>query len=341
MSDVEKMANLAGAMICVPVARKTAEQLAVIGGEPPERMHLTLAYLGTAEMLPVDSEDKILELVAKVADRHPKLKAQFSGIGRFENTQNYEDAVVALVDAPGLEDLRVDLVKELEKAGFPVSRTHGFTPHVTIAYIGFHEQLPVDRIGGLDMRIGSIEYVQGDHRIGRSILRGKVEKSAATSSDIADAGKLHPLQGGLDEDSDVDETAISKGATYDIKIQFPIAKSDGEQRLVTGIVLEPDEIDTQNDTIDAEGILKTAHNFLSKYNRESEMGHMHRRLGDIGVDLVESYIAPMDFTIGEEPVKKGSWIITVKVHDDRLWQDVKSGKLTGFSIGGIATIIDS
>jgi hypothetical protein len=48
----------------------------------------------------------------------------------------------------------------------------------------------------------------------------------------------------------------------------------------------------------------------------------------------------MDFTMGQESVKKGSWIIAVKVNDDKLWSDVKSGKLTGFSVAGIAAFQD-
>jgi hypothetical protein len=44
----------------------------------------------------------------------------------------------------------------------------------------------------------------------------------------------------------------------------------------------------------------------------------------------------MDMTIGSMVVKTGSWIMTWKVHDKKLWQSVKDGKITGFSIGGMA-----
>lgn len=376
--EVEKQANLAGAMICVRVDKATADQLAVVGGEPPDRMHITLAHLGQAVELPPEADDSITEVLTEVAGRHPRLKAQLSGIGRFENTETGEDAVVALVDAPGLGALRLDLVSALESAGIPVKTDHDFTPHITIAYIGFHEQLPVGRIGELDMRIGALEYVQGDVRIARTPLKGA--KKSVDSGALDDGGKLYPA--GLDDEVDKvirqqggqwcvfsedggrnfgcydtkteaearlrqihtfsdkteDEAVLTKTAyEYDITIQ----KTEEEQRLVYGIVLEPDEIDAQGDTISVEGIQTTAHNFLAKYNRESEMGHMHQRLGDIGVDLVESFIAPMSFTWGSQPVKKGSWIIGVKVHDDQLWNDVKTKKLTGFSVAGIATIRES
>lgn len=118
----------------------------------------------------------------------------------------------------------------------------------------------------------------------------------------------------------------------------PFQKSEGEKRLVTGIVLEPDEVDSQGDTISAEAIERSAHRFLARYNRGASMGLMHKMFGDIGVDLAESYITQEDTTIGDEAVKKGSWVMTVKVVEDELWEKIKSGAITGFSIGGTATV---
>lgn len=126
---------------------------------------------------------------------------------------------------------------------------------------------------------------------------------------------------------------------FDYAITFPIAKAEAEKRLVTGIVLEPDEIDAHNDTISSEIIEKAAFSFLAQFNRETEMGHMHRTFGDIGVELCASWIALEDSTIGGQPVKKGSWLMTVRVISNALWQKIKSGAITGFSIGGVASVI--
>jgi DNA adenine methylase len=54
------------------------------------------------------------------------------------------------------------------------------------------------------------------------------------------------------------------------------------------------------------------------------------------VKILECYITPVEFTIGEVHVKKGTWIMAVRVIDDALWESVKTGDLTGFSIGGSA-----
>ena len=54
------------------------------------------------------------------------------------------------------------------------------------------------------------------------------------------------------------------------------------------------------------------------------------------VKVLESYLAPTDFTIGELAVRKGTWLLAVRVLSDELWERVKSGDLTRFSIGGSA-----
>ena len=49
-------------------------------------------------------------------------------------------------------------------------------------------------------------------------------------------------------------------------------------------------------------------------------------------------VMPAGFTIdgpnGKQKVKKGSWLISVHVPDEKLWRDVKSKKINAFSVGG-------
>jgi hypothetical protein len=66
------------------------------------------------------------------------------------------------------------------------------------------------------------------------------------------------------------------------------------------------------------------------------LGLMHRLRVNDQVKVLESYLAPTDFTIGELTVRKGTWMLAVRVLSDELWDRVKSGDLTGFSIGGSA-----
>ena len=53
--------------------------------------------------------------------------------------------------------------------------------------------------------------------------------------------------------------------------------------------------------------------------------------------IIESYIAPTDFKCNGQVVKSGSWVMAVKIHDPALWQAVKKGDITGFSIAGTGT----
>jgi DNA adenine methylase len=119
----------------------------------------------------------------------------------------------------------------------------------------------------------------------------------------------------------------------------PISKLSKDKQLITGVVLVPDQVDAHGDIIPAEVIEEAAHNFLAAYNSTTTMGLMHKDMSP-PIDLVESYIAPMDMVLGSQTVKAGSWIITARVNDASIWKKVKEGKLTGFSIGGTAKVQD-
>jgi len=142
------------------------------------------------------------------------------------------------------------------------------------------------------------------------------------------------------KDGDVKITPVSKADDIgdSMVIECPIVKSEDEKRLVTGIVLEPNVVDAHNDIISPETIEKTAHQFLARFNRNTELGVMHKLFGENGLELVQSWIAPHDLNMNGVGVRKGTWLMTVKVLDDGQWRKVKAGELTGFSIGGVATV---
>jgi len=149
----------------------------------------------------------------------------------------------------------------------------------------------------------------------------------------------------LDFDA-IDEEAMEKARVElhkraEVGVSILKLKKKGERQLITGIVLEPDEIDAHNDTIKSEVIEEAAFNFLSNYNKSTKLGVMHKIFGLNGMELVESWIAKSDHKLNDKPVKKGSWLITVKVTDDQLWKKIKKGEITGFSIGGSALVRQS
>ena len=113
---------------------------------------------------------------------------------------------------------------------------------------------------------------------------------------------------------------------------IPIAKADNEKRLVYGIVMEPDTVDSQGDKTSAEEIEKAAHKFML----DSQAIFSEHENPEPDCNVVESYICPDNIKIGNCDVKKGSWIMVTHCAKDEIWDSVKKGELTGYSIRGIA-----
>ncbi len=150
-----------------------------------------------------------------------------------------------------------------------------------------------------------------------------VEVGKAVAGFAVEHGESTPLSSGV-----VDKL-IRKG--LDARL-LPVAKAE-ELSYALGVVLEPDVVDAQGDTYDAETIREAAWRYLAAYRN---VGLNHKGLINLGAAVVESYIAPVDMTIEGQAVKAGTWLLGIKFFDTTIWGDVKSGKLSGLSIGGFA-----
>jgi site-specific DNA-adenine methylase len=106
-----------------------------------------------------------------------------------------------------------------------------------------------------------------------------------------------------------------------------------DERFVLGVVLEPEVVDAQGDIYSAEEVRQAAHRFMEEFGG---LGLMHRFRVNGDVKILESYLAPSDFEFGDTKVRKGTWLLAVRIIEDELWERVKDGQLTGFSIGGSA-----
>ena len=140
------------------------------------------------------------------------------------------------------------------------------------------------------------------------------------------------------------------------KIEFEIFKQEQEKRLVTGPILIPDQFDLQKDIISSEEIEKAIHNYMVKLafqdrdeeflvelglNNKSERGFMHTEFNR-KIAFVEIFIVNDDrgfMLINGKKVKNGTAVGTAKIFDDEVWALVKTGKITGFSIGGRSKVI--
>lgn len=180
----------------------------------------------------------------------------------------------------------------------------------------------------------------------RAIARlASTSKATIVSPDLANGGKLNPAKApgkikpkGCGCAKSEDEEC--KCDTTEKSITVEIAKASDEEQTVTGVVLQPETTDAQGDIYSADVIKEAAYNFLANYNESTKLGRQHKDFKNWQgrFALVESYLAPMEFAIKNRLIKAGSWIITVKVLDSKVWKAIKDGNITGFSIGGKAKV---
>lgn len=150
---------------------------------------------------------------------------------------------------------------------------------------------------------------------------------AAAKSLIArrakELGVRNPLEG----------ATAKKAETGTVEITVELVKGEFEGK-VYGIVLEPDLPDSQGDEVTFEDIEKACHAHMEEA-LESDVQHSGRSAGAV---LIENYIAPVDFSLpsadGPREVRKGSWVQAYQVKDPVVKEEVRTGKLTGFSLEG-------
>ena len=111
-----------------------------------------------------------------------------------------------------------------------------------------------------------------------------------------------------------------------------IVKVDDSTHYITGIAYEPLAEDAHGNFMTEPEIRKAAY-WFAKNGDKVDIQHSFEKAE--GLSVVENYVAPCDMTIGETPVIKGTWIITVECANDEVWQAVQKGELTGFSMGGV------
>lgn len=111
-----------------------------------------------------------------------------------------------------------------------------------------------------------------------------------------------------------------------------ILKAEADSHFVTGIVYEPMTEDTDGNYMTEEEIAKAAHWFM-KNSGAPDVQHCFEKAE--GVEVVESYVAKSDMEIEGTPVTKGTWLMTMEVTDEGIWDSIQKGAITGFSMGGV------
>lgn len=271
----------------------------LFGGELARAIQLDIAaehdaaalYMAHAEKVQDPEIRGILERVAREELVH---------IGEFEyvldilSGGNYSEAL-----GEGVTEASGNKMEDLTKADHHsrdfLDAIHGF----------LHDTPEIDE----DMKKRLISYARG-YAGGKAKARNRIN-AMQEENPTDDEEKL--------EDYKVEKSVYSK-----------IKKVDTARRWVTGVVLEPDSVDLQDDRISAEDVRKAMEGYMIK---SQQVGLQHSGKADASV--VECYLAPCDFILGVAGlIKKGSWVMTTKIHDDSLWQKVLKGEIGGYSIGG-------
>jgi hypothetical protein len=117
--------------------------------------------------------------------------------------------------------------------------------------------------------------------------------------------------------------------------KLPITKAlDEELKQVTYVAMLPDHTDLHGDYTSEAEVRKAKESF----NKSMMRANLFHLVMTDTFDVIESYLAPCDMVLNDQFVKKSTWLMTLQVHDDSLWQMIKDDEITGISIGALANI---
>ena len=145
----------------------------------------------------------------------------------------------------------------------------------------------------------------------------------------------------------VDRPAIEKNflAFKEATQNFKVTTED--QRIIAGAAMLADIPIYRNDPTDGEyyvvfdkiNIMKAAQKFFQKgFQNNINLFHDMDEVPQ-GVTVFESFVVDSTRGIlpmkGFEDAKDGSWFISMKVENDKVWERIKAGEFKGFSVEGM------
>ncbi|BDP44856.1 hypothetical protein DAETH_48250 (plasmid) [Deinococcus aetherius] len=166
-----------GVLACLVPDPEVAQALAQEGGEAWGELHLTLAFFGKVDDLdPTALRGLQGELRTAAENRDDPVTAVIGGLGRFSLPE--KDAFHATVDAPALLALREDVLDRAREHGLEASSLHGFTPHITLAYLDGDAPNPLHRLTPIDTVFTELQLWVGADRyafsFGQETHRGRL-----------------------------------------------------------------------------------------------------------------------------------------------------------------------
>lgn len=150
-----------GLLIALPIPDDIAKTICLKDddeAEKPTDMHITLAYCGRYADLSEGVDEKAISAIKEALKGFGPVEGKIGGIGRFNasETSDGRDVLYASVDMSKLVDLRHKVVEVLEKAGIPVKKEHGFSPHVTLKYFEKGGDWPINRMDDIQLEVDKV-----------------------------------------------------------------------------------------------------------------------------------------------------------------------------------------
>jgi HK97 family phage portal protein len=171
-----------GLLVSLWLDGSTSAQLAVPGGEPADSLHVTLCYCGDVAALGDVRVAAALVAADEVARRFGPMEGRVGGVGRFTASpqSGAKEVVYAVPDVPGLAELRAALATAVAGAGAPARTDHGWTPHITLAYVEPGAAGPTS-VPALRLGFSAVTVSVGDKRVALP-LRGSEGAAKAVAA---------------------------------------------------------------------------------------------------------------------------------------------------------------
>lgn len=148
------------------------------------------------------------------------------------------------------------------------------------------------------------------------------------------------LEDGVSVMSIVDYPAVEKNFMKFSKTQMNFKTIDKDKKIITGVALRADYPIYREEygerfyiKFSANSIEKIVHKFMKERNTKNVNINHSVKADDIY--LFESFILNDNIKMTSpefDDVSNGSWIVSYKVKNDKVWQQIKDGKLRGFSV---------
>lgn len=151
-------------------------------------------------------------------------------------------------------------------------------------------------------------------------------------------------QSGIDAVSVVHSPAIEENFIALNKHEIELKEVDTEKRILMGAALVPNKQiyrrNAKNEEyyiyFSSDTIRKASELFLMRSNQNNATYEHEKKL--TGLSVVESWIIEDEEKDKSKlygfDLPKGTWMISMKVNNEEVWNDVKEGKVKGFSIEG-------